>query len=200
MPVVAQMCPLMHTEFAPLKPKGDQVRQHGPTRPTSRGLERRPGMVHGSRVTTERPDRARLARLVRSRRLELKFDDQIDLARATGLTKNTVGAVEQRKKVSEKTTAAIELALRWAPGSIDTILDGGDPVPLDSTDLSLDDSAGSARAGGAAEVIDVRKASPEELAAVFRDMAHDYSDAEILEVMSQVMKLRAQDSAARDAG
>jgi DNA-binding XRE family transcriptional regulator len=124
--------------------------------------------------------------------MQLGYKDQADLAKASGLSKNTAGALEQQRKVSDKTVTAIEIALRWAPGSVDSILAGGDPVEI----VPVSDSATMTESA----VIDVRKASPEELAAAFLDMAHDHSDAEILEVMSQVMRLRAQGSAARDAG
>lgn len=55
-----------------------------------------------------------------------------EFAEATGLSTSLIDDVEngRRTRFRPSTIAAIEGALRWAPGSIQRILEGGQPVPL----------------------------------------------------------------------
>ena len=71
----------------------------------------------------------RLATLVKQRRqaLDIKQDA------VTGVSKATMSNIENAKQDSYKdfTLAALERALRWHPGSIGVVLDGGEPMPVD---------------------------------------------------------------------
>lgn len=60
---------------------------------------------------------------------------QADLANAMGGGRpaGSVAAIEQGRRktgVNGKTLAALDRALRWAPGSARTVLDGGNPIEL----------------------------------------------------------------------
>jgi DNA-binding XRE family transcriptional regulator len=78
----------------------------------------------------EEEPRSRLARLIQTRRRELRLSERQAAADA-GVARNTWASAEEGvKQLAEKSIAGIEAALRWAPGSIDRILAGGNPAPL----------------------------------------------------------------------
>jgi len=69
-----------------------------------------------------------------SRRVALGYRNRSDLAGSLQLTVRTLADVEHGvRKASPGTYAMLENKLSWAPGSIDTILAGGDPRELVST-------------------------------------------------------------------
>ena len=76
-------------------------------------------------------DRRALERLghhVVSRRVALGFRNRTDLADSLQFTVRTLADVEHGvRKASAGTYAMLENKLAWAPGSIDTILAGGEP-------------------------------------------------------------------------
>lgn len=72
--------------------------------------------------------RARLAELIKSRRRELRLSER-EAAERGGLARNTWASAEAgNRQPAERTAAGIEVALEWAPGSVDRVLAGGDPV------------------------------------------------------------------------
>jgi hypothetical protein len=82
-------------------------------------------------------DRRALERLghhVVSRRVALGFRNRTDFASSLQLTVRTLADIEHGvRKASPGTYAMLENKLTWAPGSIDTILAGGEPKELVST-------------------------------------------------------------------
>ena len=76
-------------------------------------------------------DRRALERLghhVVSRRVALGFRNRTDLADSLQFTVRTLADIEHGvRKASAGTYAMLENKLAWAPGSIDTILAGGEP-------------------------------------------------------------------------
>jgi hypothetical protein len=76
-------------------------------------------------------DRHALARLghhVVSRRVALGYRNRTDLAGGLQFTVRTLADIEQGvRRASPGTYAMLENKLAWAPGSIDTILAGGEP-------------------------------------------------------------------------
>jgi hypothetical protein len=75
-------------------------------------------------------DWPRLASYVVSARLAAGFRDRRTLSVATGVTDRTLGKLENGKRVSPDTLAAIELAVGWKPDSARQILAGGEPSPV----------------------------------------------------------------------
>jgi hypothetical protein len=79
-------------------------------------------------------DRRALERLghhVVSRRVALGFRNRTDLADSLQFTVRTLADIEHGvRKASPGTYAMLENKLSWAPGSIDTILAGGEPKEL----------------------------------------------------------------------
>ena len=79
-------------------------------------------------------DRRALERLghhVVSRRVALGFRTRTDLADSLPFTVRTLADIEHGvRKASPGTYAMLENKLAWAPGSIDTILAGGEPKEL----------------------------------------------------------------------
>lgn len=75
----------------------------------------------------------RLAIEVQARRRELRFYTQDDLAEAAGVSRRTIGTLERGGKVSSPTLRAVEIALRWTPGSADDVLRGGRPTPIEQS-------------------------------------------------------------------
>jgi hypothetical protein len=82
-------------------------------------------------------DRRALERLghhVVSRRVALGFRNRTDLADSLQFTVRTLADIEHGvRKASPGTYAMLENKLSWAPGSIDTILSGGEPKEQVST-------------------------------------------------------------------
>lgn len=71
----------------------------------------------------------RLAELMDARRLELGMTWE-EVASAAGIKPPTLRAIRNgTNRPSQLTKRGIERALRWAPGSVDAILAGGDPTP-----------------------------------------------------------------------
>ena len=73
----------------------------------------------------------RLGHHVVSRRVALGFRNRTDLANSLQFTVRTLADIEHGvRKASPGTYAMLENKLSWAPGSIDTILAGGEPQEL----------------------------------------------------------------------
>jgi len=73
----------------------------------------------------------RLGHHVVSRRVALGFRTRTDLADSLQFTVRTLADIERGvRKASAGTYAMLENKLGWAPGSIDTILAGGEPQEL----------------------------------------------------------------------
>ena len=76
----------------------------------------------------DRPPLERLGHHVVSRRVALGCRTRTDLADSLPFTVRTLADIEHGvRKASPGTYAILENKLAWAPGSIDTILAGGDP-------------------------------------------------------------------------
>ncbi len=70
----------------------------------------------------------RLGHHVVSRRVALGYRNRTDLADSLQFTVRTLADIEHgRRKASPGTYAMLENKLAWAPGSMDTILAGGEP-------------------------------------------------------------------------
>jgi len=76
----------------------------------------------------DRRDLQRLGHHVVSRRVALGYRNRTDLADSLAFTVRTLADIEHGvRKASPGTYAILENKLSWAPGSIDTILAGGEP-------------------------------------------------------------------------
>ena len=76
----------------------------------------------------DRRDLERLGHHIVSRRVALGYRTRTDLADSLAFTVRTLTAIEHGvRKASPGTYAMLENKLAWAPGSIDTILAGGEP-------------------------------------------------------------------------
>ncbi len=76
----------------------------------------------------------RLGHQVVSRRVALGYRNRTDLADGLQFTVRTLADIEHGvRKASAGTYAILENKLAWAPGSIDTILSGGEPNEVVST-------------------------------------------------------------------
>lgn len=73
-------------------------------------------------------DLDRLATAVRTRRTELRLGIE-PAAKLAGISKDTWKRVEAGLKVRDTTYTAIDLALQWAPGGCEAVLEGGDAIP-----------------------------------------------------------------------
>ncbi len=73
----------------------------------------------------------RLGHYIVSRRVALGYRNRTDLAGSLQFTLRTLADIEHGvRKASPGTYAMLENKLAWAPGSIDTILMGGEPKEL----------------------------------------------------------------------
>ena len=76
-------------------------------------------------------DLERLGHHIVSRRVALGFRNRTDFANSLQFTVRTLSDIENGvRKASPGTYAMLENKLGWAPGSIDTILAGGEPKEL----------------------------------------------------------------------
>ena len=79
----------------------------------------------------DRPALQRLGHHVVSRRVALGYRNRTDLADSLQFTVRTLADIEHGvRKASPGSYAMLENKLAWAPGSIDTILTGGEPKKL----------------------------------------------------------------------
>jgi hypothetical protein len=77
-------------------------------------------------------DRERLGRLIRERRLERGLSVRA-AAIAAQIDRATWAAAEAGTRgIREHNYAGVERTLRWVPGSIYEILEGGNPVPVEN--------------------------------------------------------------------
>ena len=77
----------------------------------------------------DRRDLDRLGHHVVSRRVALGYRNRTDLADSLQFTVRTLADIEHGvRKASPGTYAMLENKLAWTPGSIDTILAGGEPT------------------------------------------------------------------------
>lgn len=76
-------------------------------------------------------DYERLATLARRRRAELGLALNDVNAKAGGLSNRTWQRVEKGQEIRETNYVKIDGLLKWAPGSCLTVLDGGDPTPVE---------------------------------------------------------------------
>jgi hypothetical protein len=73
----------------------------------------------------------RLGHYIVSRRVSLGYRNRTDFANSLQFTARTLSDIENGvRKASPGTYAMLENKLGWAPGSIDTILAGGEPKEL----------------------------------------------------------------------
>lgn len=101
------------------------------------------------------PDEAwqRLGRLLLQRRpqLDARYRIRKVFAAERGLTDKSVQDVENayRKNFSDEIISAFETAYQWSPGSIDRVLSGGDPEPVNertSSRFEIIDGGGGSEA------------------------------------------------------
>lgn len=81
----------------------------------------------------------RLAALVIARRVELGHKTRAPLVEASGISLRTLGDIENGRRPSydPATIAALEQALEWAPGSVTSIVNGGEPTPRAKADTGI---------------------------------------------------------------
>lgn len=119
----------------------------------------------------------RLDQAMTARSLELK-KRWVKVAEEAGITTSALSGIRRGEyKPSAHTARALEDALRWRHGSIQTVLDGGDPEPTERPTLTDTASARDALTvikGGRPERSDL-KAAEEEI----RALAGDLSPAEV---------------------
>lgn len=89
-------------------------------------------MGHMADGTAERQDWSRLARLVVERRNELGMT-QADVQAAGGPSQATMYLIEHagRTRYQARILNSLERVLRWRPGSVRAVLEGGDPTPIE---------------------------------------------------------------------
>lgn len=91
----------------------------------------------------------------------------VQIAADAGITTSALGAIRRGEyRPSAHTAAALDEALEWVPGSVERILEGGDPLPADhppadamgATEAILDDME--------RRVADMKRLSRRDLAAI----------------------------------
>lgn len=86
--------------------------------------------VSETMVRMETESLRRLGAYIVSRRIECGFETQADFADAIGISARVLSDIENGKRpAGAGTYARIEQRLRWSPGSIHDIIEGGEPTP-----------------------------------------------------------------------
>lgn len=100
-------------------------------------------------------NRQALRRHVQARRADpqLGMSSQRALAEAANVSPRTVARLEAGDRVGSNSEHRIEQALLWQPGSIEAILSGGEPVPIESDAAAVADNTLSPAAAHAAMLI-----------------------------------------------
>lgn len=93
-------------------------------------------------------DWKRLAEHVIRRRVAIGYQHRRAFAAAIKVTDRTLSKLEEGEPVGRNTLAAVEVGLRWKPGSMDAVLEGGEPTPaveeLDGSSCSAERVAANA--------------------------------------------------------
>jgi hypothetical protein len=90
-----------------------------------------PVVRHDSLMEMDRHSLERLGHHIVNRRVALGFRTRTELANSLKFTVRTLADIENGvRKASPGTYAMLENKLAWTPGSIDTILAGGEPKEL----------------------------------------------------------------------
>jgi len=88
----------------------------------------------GEAVSDSQANWERLAALLSDRRTRLnpQYKSRLKFVEDTGLNQRLVSDLENARRTSYRPTTlgAVETAYRWAPGSIERVLAGGDPVEV----------------------------------------------------------------------
>ncbi len=128
----------------------------------------------------DRPALDRLGHYIVSRRLALGYRNRTDLANSLQFTVRTLADIEHGvRKASPGTYAMLEIKLGWAPGSIDTILAGGEPKEL---------------------VVELRRDNPEPRYHYYTDYALSRASTEelLLELRRRIIRPRDRRRESRD--
>lgn len=114
-----------------------------------------------------RKDWRRLAEQAAHRRAELDLT-QMEVAQRGPLSLDRVQAIEGAKSAKYRlgTLLALERALEWAPGSVEQILRGGDPLPADRPPADAMGAAEEILDDMERRVADMKRLSRRDLAAV----------------------------------
>ncbi|WP_148046211.1 hypothetical protein [Nocardioides marmoriginsengisoli] len=88
-------------------------------------------------------DLERLGREVKARRRELRLSQMDVWKKRRGPSSTKLGDIESGEppSPSSSTKEKLEAALEWEPGSVDRILDGGDPSPVPSSKVRHESQA-----------------------------------------------------------
>lgn len=130
----------------------------------------------------------RLAALVVRRRVELGMKTTKSLADRAGLTARMLGDVEnaRRTNYSAGAKAQIENALRWADGSIDAVLTGGDPT-IDYRDYQTLSAARHPSRGGMSRPISEHIKRDPRMADLMRRLVSGEVDEDVRAVAEQLL-------------
>lgn len=142
---------------------------------------------HSRRVATR--DWKRLGQRVRNRRMQLGYTRQADLAAAGGPSERTISSLETGNPVKDWQLDKLDLVLRWAPGSCQSVLVGGEPEELKATESQPAPTPTVEEAEVIARFLD---AGLEELFDMCRTVAADpeYGAAGAEQWLLRVLKLR----------
>lgn len=109
-------------------------------------------------------DYERLATLARRRRAELGLALNDVNAKAGGLSNRTWQRVEKGLEIRETNYVKVDGLLKWAPGSCLTVLDGGEPTPVE--EMKDPDASGVQKSALPQDVIDKQAIETIQLALI----------------------------------
>lgn len=87
-------------------------------------------------MTLMNPHYERLMRLIAEARKQQGLERQVDLIRASGLSKSTIRRLDRGEELGENALRAITKALGWTGDSAEAVLNGGEPTPAGDPESS----------------------------------------------------------------
>lgn len=136
-------------------------------------------------------DWQRLGEHVIARRLALGYKTRIPLAAASGISTRILGDIETGRRngrFDPKTIAALERTLGWAVGSVDTIVNGGEPSIVQAHGIATLAGRPTVAGGGVKSSAD---AAPGRDDALTRVMLSDIPDAQKRQIVELLIAERA---------
>lgn len=136
----------------------------------------------------------RLAALLSDRRTRLdpQYKSRLKFAADTGLNERLIADLENARRSSYRSTTlgAVETAYRWAPGSIDRVLEGGDPAEV----VVVTGTAGVITTRASAGQIQAEDQPADGLEAALRELARRLSPDRVRAVLEEVAPAQRESS------
>jgi transcriptional regulator with XRE-family HTH domain len=130
-------------------------------------------------------DWQRLGTYVVQRRNELGYGSQAALEEASGVSYRTISRLETGHGIGKNNLRKIEQALRWQVGSMEQVLAGGVPMPIEDAGYPMDETSRARR-------VTILAATPEQLVEMRQLVQEVLGSEQADEFLRGALELREQ--------